>query len=79
MGRVSSLSCACCGKSGPSAVHHVREGQGIAQRAAHWLTIPLCHECHQSPKGVHGDQSLMRLYEVSELDMLATTIQKLVT
>lgn len=78
MGRVSALSCACCGVPGHSQVHHVREGQGIAQRAANWLTIPLCQACHQGPKGTHGDKSLLRIYEVDEMSMLATTIQKMV-
>lgn len=81
MGRVSALSCACCGRPGPSQVHHIRDGVGMAQRAAHWLTIPLCPACHGQKlggKGVHGDKSLMRIYEVDEMSMLATTIQKMV-
>lgn len=78
MGKVSALSCACCGQPGPSTVHHVREGQGMAQRAANWLTIPLCPSCHQGPQGLHGDKTLMRVYKVDELGMLATTISKLV-
>jgi len=77
MGRVSAMSCACCGAPGPSTVHHVREGQGVAQRASNWLTIPLCHGCHQGSQGVHGDKTFMRIYKTSELDMLADTIHKL--
>jgi hypothetical protein len=39
--------CACCTLLGvgeedtPVEIHHVREGQGMAQRAQHWLAVPL--------------------------------------
>lgn len=77
MSRVASLSCACCGCCGPSQVHHIREGQGLAQRASNFLTVPLCPECHTGQYGVHGDKSRMRARKASELDWLADTIQKL--
>lgn len=75
--RIKTLPCACCGACGPSSAHHIREGQGMAQRASDYLTIPLCYDCHQGPKGVHGDRSMMRLMKLGELDMLANTIQNL--
>lgn len=78
MGRVSALPCACCGQSAPSAVHHIRSGQGMAQRAAHWLTIPLCQSCHQGPNGIHGDRSLLRVMKMDEIELLANTIRQLV-
>ena len=74
--RVAALPCACCGDS-PVHVHHIRDGQGMAQRASDWLTIPLCPSCHQGPQGVHGDRTMMRIFKLSELDMLADTIRKL--
>ena len=77
MGMVAILPCSCCGQPGPSLVHHIREGQGMSQRANNFLTIPLCYECHQGPKGIHGDKTLMRIYKVSELDMLAWTIEQI--
>jgi hypothetical protein len=77
MGRVAELPCAVCGAPGPSAVHHIREGQGGAQRAPHWLTVPLCPHCHQGPQGIHGDRSAWRLRKLSELDALADTIRRL--
>lgn len=76
MGRVAQLDCACCGAYGVQ-VHHIREGQGGAQRADDFLTIPLCPACHTGSKGVHGDRTRMKLAGLSELDMLADTIQKL--
>ena len=76
MGRVAELPCACCGDS-PVQVHHIREGQGMAQRASNYLTVPLCPDCHTGPYGVHGDKSRMRARKQSELDWLAETIERL--
>lgn len=74
--RIASLPCALCGES-PVHVHHIREGQGMAQRASNWLAVPLCPSCHQGPKGVHGDQAMLRIMKMTELDLLADTIRKL--
>jgi hypothetical protein len=73
---VASLPCALCGDS-PVHVHHIREGQGLSQRASNWLTIPLCPSCHQGSCGVHGDKSMLRVKKVTELDLLADTYAKL--
>jgi hypothetical protein len=81
MGRVASVGCVLCaalGKPGtPASVHHVREGQGMAQRAADWLSVALCWDCHQGPNGLHGDRALLRIAKVDELDLLAMTIAAL--
>lgn len=77
MDRVAHLSCSVCGREGPSVVHHLREGQGMAQRSSNWLTIPLCPDCHVGPRGIHGDRSELRLRKLSELDLLANTIARL--
>jgi hypothetical protein len=77
MGNVAGLDCACCGNYGVQ-VHHIREGQGGAERASHYLTIPLCPDCHTGPNGVHGEKTYMRIRKLDELDMLATTIAQLV-
>lgn len=77
VGRVKELPCSCCGKPGPSSAHHIREGQGMGQRAQHWLVVALCYDCHQGVNGVHGDRALMRIYNVDELDLLAETIKRL--
>lgn len=76
MGRVAELPCACCGQHGVQ-LHHIREGLGMAQRASNFLTIPLCPPCHTGPSGVHGDRSMMRIKKLTELDMLAFTIEAL--
>ena len=73
---VASQNCVLCGAVGVHC-HHIREGQGMAQRASDYLAIPLCPECHQGPNGLHGDRSLFRVYKVNELDLLARTIKLL--
>lgn len=81
MGRVAALGCVLCKRLGlgdsPAQVHHIRDGQGMAQRASDYLTIPLCHSCHQGPRGVHGDRGLLKQAKVTELDLLADVIEAL--
>ena len=83
MNRVAELGCVVCRMLGygstPAQLHHVREGQGMAQRAQNWLVVPLCPEHHQGKTGVHGDRSAMRQLMVDELDLLCQTIQDLYT
>ena len=85
MGRVASLGCFLCHHLGyghtPAQVHHLREGQGMAQRASHFLTIPLCdtHHANSSPDGIHGQRRAWKLAGVGELDGLADTIERLMT
>ncbi len=74
---LKTLPCACCEVAGPSDAHHIREGQGGAQRAPDWLAVPLCKACHQGPQGIHGDRSRLALRKLTELDMLAATIRAL--
>jgi hypothetical protein len=77
MGRVAALGCLICAQ--PAEVHHVREGQGMAQRASNWLTVPLCPEHHRGASGVHGlgERGFERRYRLSELDLLAMTLAAL--
>jgi len=75
--KVKSLPCSCCGASPPSSAHHIREGQGTAQKADNFLTIALCFECHQGVSGLHGDKTLMRIQKIEEIDLLSRTIEML--
>lgn len=75
MGRVAQLPCVNCGTQ-PVEVHHIREGQGMAQRASNYLTVPLCPECHRGSRGIHGDRSAFLLNKLDEMKMLADTIGK---
>jgi len=76
MDRVAQLPCATCGVEG-AHIHHIREGQGMSQRASNWLVIPLCPSCHTGSKGIHGDKSMMNIKKVTELDLLAQTLERL--
>jgi hypothetical protein len=83
MGRVADLGCVLCAHLGtpgtPAQVHHIRDGQGAAQRASDWLTVPLCPEHHVGASGVHGlgAREFERRYKLTELDLLAWTIEQL--
>ncbi len=71
LARVKSLPCSVCDQEGPSAAHHIVQGQ-------HWTTVALCWGCHQGPyNGWHGDKNLWRLKKMTEIDALAATIQRL--
>ena len=76
MGMIAQLPCACCGAYGVE-VHHVREGQGMSQRASNFLTVPLCPDCHRGSNGIHGNKSYLRIKKLEELDLLANTIQQI--
>lgn len=83
MDRVAGLGCALCRMLGraddaPAEIHHPREGQGGAQRASNWLAIPACPDCHRGPHGIHGDKGLLKQAKVTEMDLLADTISRLV-
>lgn len=83
MGRVAGLGCILCRHIGhgetPAEVHHIRDGQGAAQRASDFLTVPLCPEHHRGSSGLHGlgVRGFERRYKLCELDLLALTIEAL--
>lgn len=80
---IAAMPCVLCEllslpQTSKTDAHHVRSGAGMAQRQHDELAIPLCHEgCHQGPRGIHGDRSLLNVAKVDELDLLALTIRKL--
>ncbi len=57
LSRVQSLGCVACRKLGywdtPAEIHHVRWGQGAAQRASHFKVLPLCPHHHRA--GGYGE------------------------
>lgn len=80
--RVAGLPCGRCYMAGDwqigkTFVHHIRTGQGMSQRASHFLTVPLCADCHQGDQGIHGDRTLWKIAKVDEMDVLAWTIEQL--
>ena len=84
MERVAGLHCMLCyhvtgQKKYGVHVHHIREGQGAAQRADDMLTVALCPDCHTVPNGVHGlgRKGFYARYKIEELDLLAMTLEAL--
>jgi len=75
MNRIAAQSCVLCGCEGVE-LHHVREGQGMAQRAQNWLVVPLCPTCHRGSQGIHGDRRLLKAQKLDEIDLLALTIER---
>lgn len=85
LSRLAELGCILCHArygidDGERAeIHHLREGQGMAQRGSNWTAIPLCPTCHRGPRGIHGDRLLLKALKLDELDLLAMTIERLMT
>lgn len=83
MGEVAALGCALCVRLGwgktPAQVHHLELETGAGQRQSDFLTIPLCPEHHTGGTGLHklGARGFTRRYGVSELDLLAQTLEGL--
>ena len=78
LGRVAALGCLLCGQ--PAQVHHLRAGQGMGQRASHFLTVPLCSDHHtDGGEGVafHASPRQFEALYGTELDLLARTIERL--
>ena len=82
MGLVAALPCVLCthcgvDQQGRTTVHHIREGQGMSQRASDALVAALCGACHQGPNGLHGlgTRGFYARYKLDELDLLAMTIE----
>ena len=52
LGDVASMGCVVCRNSGwgesPAEIHHIRNGQGMSQRASNYETIPLCPAHHRT-------------------------------
>ena len=78
IGIVVGFGCIVCRNLGwgptPGQYHHLREGQGGAQRADHFLGICLCPPHHTGDLGIHKNRRLFQLQHGNELDLLAQTI-----
>lgn len=81
MNRVAAVGCILCDHLGygatPAQLHHIREGQGMSQRASNFLVVPLCETHHTGNSGVHGlgEKGFYTRYKLSELDLLAMTLE----
>lgn len=83
MGKVARVPCVLCKLMNlgdtPAIVHHLKYGQGAADRASDYLTLAICPLHHTGPDGIHTlkERGLYLRYRVSELDLLAATIEAL--
>ena len=83
MARVARVPCVLCKHMGlgetPAQVHHLKYHRGASDRAPDTLTIALCPEHHMGESGVHylKEKGLRLRYNLSELDLLAMTLEAL--
>lgn len=81
MAKVAGLGCILCRHLGygqtPAEVHHLKEECGAGQRQSDYITVPLCTEHHRGASGFHGlgRRAFTRTYRLTELDLLAMTIE----
>jgi hypothetical protein len=80
LGKVKSLPCVLClrlnqHQQNVTEAHHIRTGHGMSDRASDYLAVALCVDCHRGHDGFHGTKALLRIAKVSEMDLLADTIQ----
>jgi hypothetical protein len=63
----------------PALVHHMKLGTGASDRGSDFLTIAVCPEHHVGASGIHTlkEKGLRLRYNVSELDLLADTLEAL--
>lgn len=83
LSRVAALGCILCrllghGFTAPQ-IHHLREGQGGAQRASDFISVGLCEPHHTGSQGLHGlgTRGFERRYGIDELGLLAEVIARL--
>ncbi|EKP8507632.1 DUF968 domain-containing protein [Escherichia coli] len=84
LSRVASLGCIVCKNLGygesPAEIHHVRTGQGTAQRAGHQQTIPLCCQHHRVGGygvAIHAGKKTWEKKYGQEIDLLNQTLTAL--
>lgn len=79
---VAELGCVCCHNAGfgycPAEIHHVRNGQGMGQRADHYSVLPLCPQHHRAcyETGFHAAPATWQQIHGSERELLEQVIQE---
>jgi hypothetical protein len=69
--RIKDMPCGVCGAQGPSECHELEQGLWHA-------SIPLCAGCHRDGfNGVHGQARIWKVKKLTELIVLANTVEKL--
>jgi hypothetical protein len=54
---VAALGCCRCGSE--AEIHHIRQFQGMGQRASNYLTIPLCPVHHRTGRDSIHQNTMM--------------------
>lgn len=79
--KVAGLGCVVCRNLGygetPAAIHHIRTGQGMSQRAGNYLVLPLCAEHHQNGGygvAIHAGQEAWEAMYGTEIELLDQVI-----
>lgn len=76
--RLALHGCMVRGCTGRPEIHHLRDGQGLSERAPWWETIPLCREHHQGTYSTHGrDRAQFHADNGTEREMLARVNKRL--
>lgn len=82
LNRVAGLGCIVCRNIGygktPAEIHHIRSGQGMAQRADHCETIPLCPHHHRLGgygEAVHAGRRRWEKNYGTERELLAQVLR----
>ncbi|WP_368875750.1 Ref family recombination enhancement nuclease [Proteus vulgaris] len=79
---VAELGCICCRNmefgASLAEIHHVRTGQGMAQRASHTDVLPLCPPHHRAcyETGFHASPKSWQEIHGSEIELLEQTKQE---
>lgn len=76
MERVAGLPCVICYfKLGQQTYSCEAHHNGEASDRDNWATVPLCHEHHQGPTGIHGlhRRGFYKFWKISEQWLLART------
>ena len=68
---VAALGCLICER--PAAIHHIRTGQGMSQRAGPRDVLPLCGDHHQNGGygvAIHAGQEEWERLHGTELELV---------
>lgn len=79
--RVREIGCVVCNHLGVYRasvleLHHV---ESIRDKLSEYAVVPLCHDHHQGPEGVHGlhRRTFEMRYKLTDVDMLALVAREL--
>lgn len=69
---VKEQPCFGCGVYGRSEAHHtLLPVEGKRWRRDHRLRVPVCHDCHKGPQGIHGIGSEREWCRINQKDTAA--------